>query len=451
MIKLGSIQSRLAAGLSVSLLALLAVQWLVVGVSIRYLSEGYIATHLVQDAETLLVALSISPDADVSLDKSKIGPVFSRPFSGQYYKVSVGDKVFRSRSLWDTDLSHSPEHPPNGGQNVIRSIVAGPQGQLLLQITGHYSKKSRSIRITVAEDLSVIYEEITEFQLRYGIMSLAVVLVLLAIQAVIIKKNLNPLEKIRRELMALEKGVVNHLQEDVPSEVLPLVRELNQQLKAIGQRLDRSRNATGNLAHALKTPLSLLSQLANNDRIRQDQTVRDSLVQSVDTIERTINRELKRARIAGAQLGGRHTELEPEITSLVDTLGAIYQQKNLNISVIIPPKVLCNMDRQDLMEMLGNVLDNACKWAKSKVLLTVEEQQDLSFVIEDDGPGCTPEAMAKLTNRGMRLDEQTSGHGLGLSIVQGIVDDYSGSLQISSSKNFSGLKVTITIPTRFRQ
>jgi len=450
MLKLASIQTRLAAGLSLSLLVLLTAQWLVVGVSIRYLTEAYIAAHLIQDSETLLAALLIANANEISLDKSKLSPVYARPFSGQYYKLSIGGKDFRSRSLWDTDLPHSAELPlgltAKDRQKFTKSIVAGPQAQTLLQVTSRYSKKSTSITVTVAEDLTSIYKDITRFQVRYGIVSLVVALLLLAIQSFIIKKNLKPLDKIRRELMALEKGIVNNLQEDVPTEVLPLVRELNHQLKAFSQRLDRSRNATGNLAHALKTPLSLLSQLTNNEWIQQNQTIKDTLTQSVNTIEQTINRELKRARIAGAQLGGRHTELEPEIKSLIETLRAIYQQKSLNIHYTMPAKILCHMDRQDLMEMLGNVLDNACKWAKHEVLLTITDEQELLFTIEDDGSGCTVEEMDKLTKRGVRLDEQETGHGLGLSIVQGIVEDYFGKLLFSYSKKMGGLKVTISIP-----
>ncbi len=453
MIKLSSIQSRLAAGLSVSLLVLLAVQWVVVGISIRYLSEGYIASHLIQDAEALLAALSVSElsvsgDVDVYLDKSKLGPVFSRPFSGQYYKVTVGDNIFRSRSLWDTDLLHSPEYSRKHEREPTKAIVAGPQTQILLQVTRRYTKKSQAITISVAEDLTNVYKDITEFQIRYGIVSLAVALILLAVQAYIVRKNLKPLEKIRRELMALEKGVVNQLQEDVPTEVLPLVRELNYQLKAFAQRLDRSRDATGNLAHALKTPLSLLTQIADDTCMQQNQSIRDTLLQSVNAIEQTINRELKRARIAGAQLGGRNTEVEPEIQSLVDTLRAIYHKKQLNIHYNIPPKILCKMDRQDLLEMLGNVLDNACKWAESEVLLTIDNNHALTFIIEDDGAGCTADQIENLTKRGVRLDEQISGHGLGLSIVQGIVDDYDGDLKFSDSKKLGGLKVQILIPAR---
>ncbi|MFV1984024.1 MAG: sensor histidine kinase [Thiohalomonadales bacterium] len=449
-----SIQTRLAGGLSLSLILLLTVQWIVVGVSIRKLTESYIATHLVQDSETLLASLFLSDNSDINLNKTKLGLVFSQPFSGQYYKVSVADKEFRSRSLWDTDLTHAAAN----SQRNIQTIVAGPQQQTLLQITSRYTKNSKLIVISVAEDLSPIYKDITAFQIRYGIMTLVVAFILLVTQAFIINKNLKPLDKIRKELKLLDKGIISQLQENVPTEVLPLIRELNQQLKVFSLRLERSRNATGNLAHALKTPLSLLYQLTDDPWIQQNKNIRASLLQSIKTIEENINRELKRAQIAGVKFAARQSSLEPEIKSLLKTLRTIYQEKKLHIHYKIPDGMLCNMDRQDLLEMLGNVLDNACKWAKNEVLLTIKVREksknikngrnngELIFIVEDDGSGCTSDEMSQLTTRGIRLDEQTSGSGLGMSIVQGIVKDYIGQLDISRSKKLGGLCVQINIP-----
>ncbi len=446
-----SIQTRLAAGLSLSLILLLTVQWVVVVVSIRQLTESYIATHLIQDSETLLASLVLSDNSDINLTKTKLGLVFSQPFSGQYYKVSVADKEFRSRSLWDTDLTHAAAN----SQRNIKTIVAGPQQQKLLQITNRYTKNSKLIVISVAENLTPIYKDITDFQILYGIMTLVVVFVLLIIQAFIINKNLKPLDKIRKELKSLDKGKIAQLQENVPTEVLPLVQELNHQLTVFSLRLDRSRNATGNLAHALKTPLSLLYQLSDDPWIQQNNNIRSSLLQSIKTIEENIKHELKRAQIAGVKFAARHSKLEPEIKSLLETLQTIYIQKKLNIHYTMPTGMLCNMDRQDLMELLGNVMDNACKWAKHEVLLKIKITDDsndskyiseLIFIVEDDGPGCSSDEMLKLTTRGIRLDEQASGFGLGLSIVQGIIKDYNGQLDISSSKKLGGLCVQMNIP-----
>jgi len=437
-----SIQSRLALGLSLSLILLLLVQWIVVGVSIRYLSESYIATHLTQDSETLLASLLLTDKNTIKLNKTKLGLVFSQPFSGQYYKITVADTDLRSRSLWDTDLNHADTLDTNH----VQMIVEGPQQQTLLQITNHYTKNAKNILITVAEDLTPIYKDITVFQIRYSIVTLLIALILIAVQVFIVNKNLKPLDKIRRELQALEKGVISELQEDVPTEVLPLVQELNLQLTAFRRRLERSRNATGNLAHALKAPLSLLYQLADNPYLQKNNDIKKQLLEPIKKIEQIINRELKRARIAGVQLIARYSKLEPEIQSLIETLKTIYQEKNLKLRYNMPEAVLCNMERQDLLEMLGNVLDNACKWAKHTVLLTIDNNPDLVFSIDDDGPGCTVDEIVNLTTRGTRLDEQTSGHGLGLSIVKEIVDDYQGKLDITASTKLDGLCVIIIIP-----
>ncbi|MFV2061283.1 MAG: ATP-binding protein [Gammaproteobacteria bacterium] len=437
-----SIQSRLALGLTLSLIFLLLAQWLVVSISIRYVTENYIASHLLQDSESLLASLSLANDKPVSLNILKLGPVFSQPFSGQYYKITVGNTIFRSRSLWDTDLSHSEL----SNEIVTQAIVTGPLQQILLQVSNRYTKNAKQITISVAEDLTPIYKDIKSFQIRFSLVTLFIVFLLIAVQAIIVKKNLKPLDNIRQELKSLDEGLIDKLQENVPIEVLPLVRELNQQLKAYRKRLDRSRKATGNLAHSLKTPLSLLYQLADDPLIKHNDAVKESLLQAAKTIDHNINRELKRSRIAGSQLAAKHSKLEPELQSLIETLTIIYQQRNLNIHYRVPIDMVCYMDRQDLLEMLGNVLDNACKWAKHEVLISVVKTDEIEFSIEDDGAGCSADEITALTNRGTRFDEQSSGSGLGLSIVQGIVDDYNGELRILTSKTLGGLKVKIRIP-----
>jgi signal transduction histidine kinase len=449
-----SIQSRLALGLILSLILLFLVQWLVVSVSIRYLTENYIAAHLVQDSETILASLSISSNNDIKLTNSELGLVYSQPLSGQYYKVTVEETEFRSRSLWDTDLSHVEIN----NENKSQLIVNGPLHQILLQVTSRYTKNSKQIVISVAEDLTNIRKDINTFQIRFSIVTLLIVIILIAVQAYIVNKNLKPLDTIRRELKSLDEGLISQLDENVPLEVLPLVRELNQQLTALRQRLDRSRNATGNLAHALKTPLSLLYQLVDDPVLNNHIEYKEILLQSAKSIDESIKRELKRARIAGKQYSARHSKLEPEIKSLLETLTRIYQDKDLNIHYKLPKDISCNMDRQDLMEMLGNVLDNACKWAQQEVLITIEKTTELInagntkntehivFIIEDDGAGCSIEEMENLTQRGNRLDEKTTGHGLGLSIVQSIIEDYRGELSILSSEKLGGLRITISIP-----
>ena len=230
---------------------------------------------------------------------------------------------------------------------------------------------------------------------------------------------------------------------ETPIEIQPLVAEINRLIELMGQRLQRSRHALGNLAHALKTPLTQLLQLAE----RQPQDLRTELERPTRQVKILIERELKRARIAGGAAPGQRVLLKREVADLVDTLGKIYREKALRIDCHIPSGSLFPGDRDDLLELLGNLLDNACQWAAGRVRLSVAESDFcLSVSVEDDGPGCPPAHLDRLTRRGARLDEDRNGHGLGLAIVADIVDQYGGFLRLGRSQDLGGFAARIEFP-----
>lgn len=436
-----SIQTRLAGGLIVSLIVFLIVQWLLIGASIRYLSEAYVATRLEHDAQSLLSALDFKT-RPASLDTSRVGAIYRQPFSGHYYRVKTGTSDFRSRSLWDTELRMLSLQP--GQSKLIQS--PGPQNQQLLIYHTVYIAGQDLITIAVAEDLTPILQDIKTFQLRHTEISAAVLAILVLIQAFIVKISLRPLDTVRRDLENLEKGVINQLNDNVPLEIRPLVKELNYQLNAIKKRLQRSRNATGNLAHTLKTPLTLIVQLAQSEAMQSLPAVREKLLQHTQAIQHSIERELKRARMAGGAVSGRQALLLPELTDLHKTLAAMYREKNISVSINVPDKAACPIERQDLLEIFGNVLENAYKWAAKRINVTMESKDGVLVCIEDDGPGIDQSEIKKLIRRGARADEQVVGHGLGLSIVSELVADYNGHMDFARSEDLGGLKVCVHFP-----
>jgi len=434
-----SLQTRLGAGLLLSLVLLFFAQWLVVSLSAHRLTEEYVASSLERGAESLLAALEFGADGQPVLDPAHVGPVYHRPFSGHYYHIAVGGQVLRSRSLWDIDLN-----PPIGREG--RSHVLGPQGQPLLVLVSHFTKDGHPIAIAVAEDLSRMQAGVRKFQWRYGLVSLAALVLLILIQRWIVRTSLLPLERVRRDMARLERGEIAQLDSRVPAEVRPLVQEINRMMVIAAQRLQRYRNALGNLAHALKTPLMLLMQLGEEDEMRAHPSVKERLVRQVDTIRVLMERELKRARLAGGGVWGRSFDPATEIPPLLDALKSIYRDKRLEIDSRIPAGMLFPVDRQDMLELLGNLLDNACKWAHRRVLLTVEQASSLSMVVEDDGPGCPAEELEQLAQRGVRIDESASGHGLGLAIVRDVVENYGGSLRFGRSAELGGFMVRVWLP-----
>ncbi len=440
-----SLQTRLSAGLIISLVVLFTLQWLIVSRSIRYLTEDYVASRLRHDTESLLAALSTGTQfLPPGLDLQRVNPVYNRPFSGHYYQIRTDGQTLRSRSLWDQDLSFSDI--PAG--ETAQAYFSGPQGKRLLLLVSGFKKEGQPVIIAVAEDLSPMESNMSRFQVRYGIVSLTILLILIMIQRLIVRAGLAPLEKVRRDITALERGEIRQLREDVPGEIRPLIREINRLLDVMGRRLQRSRNSLGNLAHALKTPLTLLMQLPYLREMERCQETRRQLIDQTARLKSLLDRELKRARLSGAPGPGQQVILGEEIGQLIDALRKIYKDRPLEFECSVPQRGVVAGDREDMLELLGNLLDNACKWARSRISLTAEcKEEGLHICIEDDGPGCPEEEFERLSRRGTRLDESASGHGLGLSIVRDIVEQYSGEISFGRSEKLGGFLVSVSLPS----
>lgn len=439
-----SLNRRLGIGLALTLLLLALAQWWLVTVTVKEFAGDHVHSRLQHDADSLLGALQTAEDGSLELNPSRINGVYDVPFSGHYYRVIAGDKEIISRSLWDFDL----ELPLRADENVY---VAGPEGQRLLLVAGEYEKSGKHIKIAVAENMEPLLHELDEFQYFYALASLAVIFLVLIVQTLLVRGGLKPLQQVETDISRLERGEIERLREDVPTEIKPVVIEFNRLLGVMRARLDRSRTAVGNLAHALKTPLTVLRRLADTREMNAAPDVRDELVKQSDSIRQIVDRQLKRARMAGAAAQGWQFLPEVELPPLVDMMHKIYADRKLNIDLHIPERYVFNGDREDMMELFGNLIDNACKWARSRVRLTIADQSGLTLTVEDDGPGCAPEYREQLSARGMRVDESTTGHGLGLSIVRDIVEYYGGTLVFSQSAALGGFEVRVTLPGSLRQ
>lgn len=438
-----SIQSRLSLGLLLSLVVIFALQWIMVSHSVRLLAEHYISARLMHDAENLLRSIVITPPSQASLEQTAIDPIFRRPFSGRYYQIVIDEQTYRSRSLWDQTLNL----PDPGSTPTIEAFIPGPQAQTLLLWSKQFYKQGVAIRIAVAEDFRPIEQDLQEFRLGYAIASLLALAVLVGILTLIIQRGFAPLGKTREDLKRLEQGEISAINEEVPSEVAPLVREVNQLLENLHQRLQRSRNALGNLTHAMKTPLTHLQQLAYRDELNDRPELRDRLLAQTTQLQQLIERELTRARLAGHKIPGQRLDIAAEIAALTESLLAIYRERNITIHSQLELSQGVSMDREDFLELLGNLLDNACKWARHEVKLHIHDAAGLQIQIEDDGPGCAEHELEKLTQRGLRIDEKTVGHGLGLAIAQDIVDSYHGSFRLDLSPELGGLRARVTLST----
>jgi signal transduction histidine kinase len=433
-----SIRDYLGVGLVVSLVAVFLLQWLVVSATVRQLSESGFQRRMEHDIENLLAGLSFDAAGRLQLAPDRIENIYQRPFSGSYYRIAAGDQMLRSRSLWDQDL-------PAAG--ALTQHVPGPQSQPLLMHTRVFEWQGRRIAISVAEDLTPLETEMRQFRNRYALVSLAALALLLALQAWLVRRGLRPLRRTRAQLRQLEQGEVTRLDEEVPVELAPLVKELNLLLAAMTQRLARSRQALGNLAHALKGPLTLLTHRLADAKGRHDETAQRQL----ETMKHLIEHELRRARLSGTALPGLRFDFAAELPALVETLKALYRDKPLEIDLRMPDAVAYPADREDMLELLGNLLDNACKWGKSEVLVEISAATDgVTIRVHDDGPGCPDESLASLAQRGTRLDESMPGQGLGLAIAMQTASDYGGRISFGRSDILGGFLATVHLPTASR-
>jgi signal transduction histidine kinase len=317
----------------------------------------------------------------------------------------------------------------------------------LLVLRSDYRRLGQSISISVAQDYTPVRESFQRMQ-QVGLgLGLAGLLLILLLQRITVRRALRPLEKAREQIAQLQQGQRSQLDEQVPVELEPLVAQINHLLAHTEDSLKRSRNALGNLGHALKTPLAVLLSLASSEQLDAHPQLRKVLKEQLEQVQQRLNRELNRARLSGDALPGALFDCDAELPGLLATLNMIHGE-HLNLSYRAPSGLQLPWDREDLLELLGNLLDNACKWADAEVRLSVVETADsFELSVEDDGPGIPEDRRDQVFSRGTRLDEQTDGHGLGLGIVRDIVDTWGGELRLQESE-WGGLNVLIELPKR---
>ncbi len=435
-----SLKATLGFGLIVSLIAIVVLQWWLVSITFREITENYIITRLQHEVDELLGALTFDPSGQAVLNLDDSGKFQGRPFSGRYYRLQIGDQVLRSRTLWDHDLDIDPVSIGVSRQ----SRIAGPLEQQLLVLTQGFRKQGHAVTVTVAEDISAINQQIATFQRNYFLLSAILLAFLLLLQFFLLRRTLKPLTGVQSDLQNLGRGETNRIREDVPTEIRPLVREVNRLLQLLNQRVERSRQMVGNLAHSLKTPLSVLVQTGESSALDNQPQIRKTITEQTQTIQNRLERELSRARLAGDSNSGRRFYPATDLPSLINVLQQAYPDKT--VSLDIPDNTEAwPAEREDMLELIGNLVDNACKWATARITITLQINAEHGLSIDDDGPGLPSDLHAQLGIRGRRFDERTDGHGLGLAIAEEIVEHYNGRLEFDTSP-LGGLHVHIRLP-----
>jgi len=405
--------------------------------------------------KTMVVDVATAPTGTIPEPTGLGEPLFQELNSGWYWQIErlEGPK---------TELKRSPSLPPPGLRSLdeqrmpIRrdgfreGYIQGPQGQRLRVVENLVDLGSDGqYVVTVAGDAAEIDDEVVLFNRTLAVTLGLLGLVFVLTAAFQVRFGLMPLRRISNALHAIRSGRAERLEGEFPTEIEPLAREVNALIDTNRDIVVRARTHVGNLAHALKTPISVL---LNETAARHD-PASEKVREQVGIMREQVQHHLERARIAArVAVPGTLIEVAPVVEAIVRTMQKIHRVRGLEIAVRRASGVKFHGEQQDLEEMIGNLVDNACKWANALVEIEVGEatpegeRRLFHILVDDDGPGLTTEAQqAVLSQRGRRLDESKPGSGLGLSIVSDLADLYAGGLELGTAP-LGGLRVTLLLP-----
>jgi signal transduction histidine kinase len=452
--RLNSLSVRLIAAASLWSAVALVVAGLILTSLYRQTVEQAFDERLGVYLRTLIGNLA-TQNPNALADPGNLGEQrFELLYSGWYWQVrrpDGGPVLLASRSLFSDVLDIAQATDAQTVDGITAGALVGPESQALrvLSRTIIFEGDVR-FDVLVAGDAGEMRSQIAAFRTSV-ILTLAAFGIGLVVATMIqIRWGLRPLDRVRSGLAQLRSGKETRFEGPFPAEIEPLAVELNALLESNQQIIERARTQVGNLAHALKTPLSVITNEARSSR----GALADKVAEQAALMSRQVAHYLDRARIAArSKVIGAVTEVEPVIGRLMRAMRRIHDDRGLDLTAAVPEGARFKGEQQDLEEIVGNLVDNACKWARSKVSVTVTYQappdQDhdgrLSLVIDDDGPGLTEEQRAEATRRGQRLDESKPGSGLGLSIVTDLVALYEGVLRLDRSPD-GGLRAVIELP-----
>ena len=400
--------------------------------------------QLANNLNAMINAAELDEVGDVRLLRPLGDQRFAEPYSGLYWQVSGGGHApFPSRSLWDRQLALPPgnqdcrtpckfestQFPSETLRVIARSVrLPGAAQPFLFQV----AQSSRDLDRQKARTRTVVGWSL-------GVLGIGLI-VMVGLQSIY---GLAPLRRVSKAIAAIRSGEARRVEAQFPVEVEPLVAEINELLAHGEAQSEAARRHAGNLAHALKTPMSVLIGEA---RGRDDPLAR-TIEAQVQVMRRHVDHQLARARAAGRRAASTaRTPVWPSLEAIARTVGRIHQGKVL-IDLAGNREASFRGEQQDLEEMLGNLIDNAALHGGGRVFITVEANADqVRVLVEDDGKGIAPEQRSRLFERGERLDTDKPGTGLGLAIVKDVAELYGGSVALDSSEDLGGLLVTLTLP-----
>lgn len=415
--------------------ALVLVAWWMLHQALHEAMRSGFEQRLSERAELLAARFEIRPGAAPEYAEPRVGDDFARIFSGWYWRVRGADSALHSRSLWDADLGAVREIAPG------RLDAVGPQREPLFGVTRTLGPAGEgALRLEVFGPAAPVLDELRTFDRRLALLLALLLLALAAVALVQVRFGLRPLSRLRGALTQVDEGARDRLGSGFGPDLDPLAGELDGLLERNARIVARARGHAADLAHALKKPLALLRGEADAAEAVPSELVRGQ----VEDVARLIDRHLARAGSGAGER--RRVALRPRIEALAALLRQLHAARALDWTVNVPDALHWRGEPTDLEEMLGNLMDNAGKWARRRVEVSAQEQGDRVCIrIDDDGPGLSEAELAQAAQRGRRFDEQVEGSGLGLAIAADIAATYQGALALSRAP-LGGLRAELVLP-----
>lgn len=437
----GSLRWRLLAGGLIWLVIALAAAGLFLNWQFRsHVTEDF-DSALLDRLERLTATLIVTPDGELGLTETPVDPRFREVYSGLYWQVARGgETILSSRSLWDATLPLPDDTLAPGEVHRYTGIGPREEALVLLERLVRLRGQEGAIRLTVAQTTADLERAIRRFNQALLAALAGLALALGAAVFLQVQVGLAPLARLRRALFRLREGGADRVEGGFPAEIAPALDDLNAMLARNNRLIAGARRQAGDLAHALKTPLAV----ALGGSSAEDDETRKALMQ----MQRIIDHHTARARAVGGRTRvGLRTDLAPRIRQLADTLRRLSGDRGPRIALDIPDVLQASIDPEDFTEILGALLENACKWASGQVSVQAAvEDGSIALRIDDDGPGIPDERHADVMEVGGRLDESKPGTGLGLSIARDLSALYGGDVCLSRSGDLGGLRVDLTLP-----
>ncbi len=436
------------------LVAFFGLTVLVFDSSFRTLSESSLEALLDAQMVALIAAAEPQQDGSYAPPLRALETRLATPGSGVYAQIRGADEElpWRSPSTAGTFLNFGPLMQP-GERSYTHSRLQGEEIAIAsrgIVFEDETLGSSRNLTFSVAASLTPYEEQLWIFRQRLFGGFVVLMIVLVAALGALLRWVLTPVRRLEREIHAVEEGTLETLGGGYPRELSGVASNLNTLLVGERKRVSRYRDTLGNLAHSLKTPLAVMRSTLPSC----PPGTSDLMGDEIDRMSGIIEHQLKRAGASGgALLGQAPIDVAPIAAELRSTLLKVHARKDFVIEVSVAPQAQFVGDKGDLTELLGNLLDNACKWCRSRVRLTVEVDGDVTarerllITVDDDGPGISPEDQTRIGQRGVRVDEKVPGHGIGLAMVRDTVDLYGGHFTIDAS-DLGGASISISLPGR---